>query len=222
MLGLGPRVLQCASTPRRWTQVGCMQCHRVGIIVHVLLVKVAEGILDCLPPEAARSLDVGNRQEQVQTMLEDALADIGSTLGLPLRDTRCVRDYNRCPEGENRRVLDVCKFLKQWFAEGWLDKGDACSPPQQFFGGTVQRHVCSREFVNRICVCPGCSPISSGGLTPAEKSAAAHSYVWQHGGCGMHVVWSPCVAMQMRRKFLSVFAQLKRHKLCCAVSGRVV
>ena len=29
--------------------VGCMQCHRVGIIVHVLLVQVAEGILDGLP-----------------------------------------------------------------------------------------------------------------------------------------------------------------------------
>uniref|UniRef100_A0A7S1AYG0 CPW-WPC domain-containing protein n=1 Tax=Noctiluca scintillans TaxID=2966 RepID=A0A7S1AYG0_NOCSC len=96
---------------------------------------VAESILDGLPTEAARLFDVGNRQEQVQTMLEDALAEIGPTLGLPLRDTICVRDYNRCPEG-------------------WLDKGDACSPPQQFFG---------------------CSPISSGGLTPAEKSAAAHS-----------------------------------------------
>ena len=117
-----------------------MQFHRVGIIVHVLLVKVAESILDCLPAEAARLLDVGNRQEQVQTMLEDALADIGPTFGLLLRDTMCVRDYNRCPEGENRRVLYVCKFSKQLFAEGWLDKGDACSPPQQFFGATVQKH----------------------------------------------------------------------------------
>ena len=41
--------------------------------------------------------------------------------------------------------------------------------------------LCSREFFKRICVCPGCSPILSGGLTSAEKSAAAHSYVWQHG-----------------------------------------
>ena len=56
-----------------------MQFHRVGIIVHVLLVKVAESILDGLPAQAARLLDVGNRQEQVQTMLEDALADIGPT-----------------------------------------------------------------------------------------------------------------------------------------------
>ena len=92
-----------------------MQFHRVGIIVHVLLVKVAESILDGLPAEAARLLDVGNRQEQLLTMLEDALADIGPTLGLPLRDTMCVRDYNRCPEGENRRVLDVCKFSIQLF-----------------------------------------------------------------------------------------------------------
>ena len=66
---------------------GCMQFHRVGIIAHVLLVKIAESILDGLPAKAARLLDVGNRQEQVQTMLEDALADIGPTLGLPLRDT---------------------------------------------------------------------------------------------------------------------------------------
>ena len=116
-----------------------MQFHRVGIIVHVPLVKVAESILDGLPAEAARLLDVVNLQEQVQTMLEDALADIGPTLGLPLRDTMCVRDYNRCPEGENRRVLGVCKFSKQLFVEGWLDKGDACSPPQQLFGAIVQR-----------------------------------------------------------------------------------
>ena len=108
---------------------GCMQFHRVGIIVHVLLVQVAESFLDGWPAEAARLLDVVNLQEQVQTMLEDALADIGPTLGLPLRDTICVRDYNRCPEGENRRVLDVCTFSKQLFVEGWLDKGDACSPP---------------------------------------------------------------------------------------------
>ena len=125
-----------------------MQFHRVGISVHVLLVKVAESILDGLPAEAARSLDVGNRQEQVQTMLEDALADIGPTLGLPLRDTVCVRDYNRCPEGENRRVFDVCKFSKQMFAEGWLDKGDACSPPQQFFGTLVQRHCVPASLSN--------------------------------------------------------------------------
>ena len=72
-----------------------MQFHRVGIIVHVLLVKVGESILDGLPAEAARLLDVGNRQEQVQTILEDVLADIGPTLVLPLRDTMCVRDYNR-------------------------------------------------------------------------------------------------------------------------------
>ena len=44
---------------------GCMQFHRVRIIVHVLLVKVAESILDGLPAEAARLLDVVNRQEQV-------------------------------------------------------------------------------------------------------------------------------------------------------------
>ena len=81
--------------------------------------RVAESILDGLPAEAARSLDVGIRKEQVQTMLEDALADIGPTLGLPFRDTVCVRDYNRCPEGENRRVCDVCKFSKHMFAEGW-------------------------------------------------------------------------------------------------------
>ena len=60
-------------------------------------------------------------------------------------DSSCVIRHacgitNRCPEGENRRVLDVCKFSKQLFAEGWLDKGDACSPPLQFFGATVQRH----------------------------------------------------------------------------------
>ena len=85
-------------------------------------------------------LDVGNRQEKLQTMLEDALADIGPTLGFSLRDTTCVRYYNSCPEGENSRVLDVCKFSKQLFAEGWLDKGDACSPPLQFFAATVQRH----------------------------------------------------------------------------------
>ena len=47
---------------------------------------------------------------------------------ITLGDTICVRDYNRCLEGENRRVLDVCKFPKQLFVEGWLDKGDACSP----------------------------------------------------------------------------------------------
>ena len=41
--------------------------------------------------------------------------------------------------------------------------------------------LCSHVFFNRMCVCPGCSPISSGGLTLAEKSAAAHSCVWQHG-----------------------------------------
>ena len=35
-------------------------------------------------------------------------------------------------------------------------------------------------FFNRICVCPGCSPISSGGLTLAQKFAAAPSHVWQH------------------------------------------
>ena len=92
-----------------------MQFHRVGIIVHVLLVKAAESILDGLPAEAACLLDVGNRQEQLLRMLEDALADIGPTLGLPLRDTMCVQDYNRCPEGENRRVLDVCKFSTQLF-----------------------------------------------------------------------------------------------------------
>ena len=123
-----------------------MQFHRVGIIVHVLLVKFAESILDGLPAEAARLLDVGTHQEQVQTMLEDALADIGPTLGLPLRDTVCVR--NRCPEGENRRVFDVCKFSKHMFAEGWLDKGDACSPPQQFFGTLVQRHCVPASMSN--------------------------------------------------------------------------
>ena len=42
---------------------GCIQFHRVGIIVHDLLVKVAESILDGLPAEAARLLDVGNRKE---------------------------------------------------------------------------------------------------------------------------------------------------------------
>ena len=118
----------------------CIQFHRVGIIVHDLLVMVAESILDGLPAEATRLLDVGNRKEQVQTMLEDALADIGPTLGFSLRDTTSVREYNRCPESENRRVLDVCKCSKQLFAEGWLDKGDACSPPLQFFAATVQRH----------------------------------------------------------------------------------
>ena len=117
-----------------------MQFHRVGIIVHALLVKVSESILDGLPAEAARLLDVGTRPEQVQTMLEDALTDIGPTLGFFLRDTICMRDYNRCLEGENRRVLDVCKFSKQLFVEGWLDKGDACSPQQQLFGAIVQRH----------------------------------------------------------------------------------
>ena len=153
-----------------------MQFHRVGIIVHVLLVKVAESILDGLPAEAAGLLDVVNLQEQVQTMLEDALADIGPTLGLPLRDTICVRDYNRCPEGENRRVLGVCKFSKQLFVEGWLDKGDACSPPQQLFGAIVQRHCVPLCFSNRICVCPGCSPISSGGLI-LQRSLQQHTRI---------------------------------------------
>ena len=146
-----------------------MQFHRVGIIVHVLLVKVAESILDGLPAEAARLLDVGNRQEQVQTMLEDALADSGPTLGFSLRDTICVRDSNRCVEGENRRVLDVCKFSKQLFVEDWLDKGDACSPPQQLFGAIVPRHCVPACFFNRICVCPGCSPISSGGFDSCRE-----------------------------------------------------
>ena len=41
--------------------------------------------------------------------------------------------------------------------------------------------LCSRVLFNRSCVCSGCSPISSGGLTLAGKSAAAHSCLWQHG-----------------------------------------
>ena len=125
-----------------------MQFHRVGIIVHVLLVKVAESILDGLPAEAARLLDVGNRQEQLLTMLEDALADIGPTLGLPLRDTMCVRDYNRCVLKVRTVVcLMFASFPYNYlFVEGWLDKGDACSPPQQLFGAIVQRHRVPASF----------------------------------------------------------------------------
>ena len=155
---------------------GCMQFHRVGLIVEVLLVKVAERILDGLPAEAARLLDVGNRQEQVQTMLEDALSDIGPTLGLPLRDTMCG-------------VLKVRTVVCLMFASfrnnclskvGWTRATHALhrsSFSVQLFRGTVFPRVFSTGF----CVCPGCSPISSGGLTLAEKSAAARSHVWQHG-----------------------------------------
>ena len=102
--------------------------------------------LDGLLVEAARLFDVVNLQEQVQTMLEDALADIRPTLGL-----LCVIRY-AC--GITTGVLKVrtvvcfgvCKFSKQLLVEGWLDKGDACSPPQQLFGAIVQRHCVPASF----------------------------------------------------------------------------
>ena len=182
-----------------------MQFHRVGIIVHVLLVKVAESILDGLPAEAARLLDVGNHQEHVQTMLEDALADIGPTLGLPLRDTVCVR--NRCLEGENRRVFDVCKFSKQMFAEGWLDKGDACSPPQQFFGTLVQRHCVPASLPNGFVFVQGVLRFRQV-VCLQQRSLQQHTRMCGNMVCGTHVVCSPCVVVQVRRKFVSVFVQL--------------
>ena len=129
--------------------------------------------------EAARLPDVGNRQEQVQTMLEDALADIGPTLGLP-----CVI---RCACGITTGVLKVRTVVCLMFASfrnnclskvGWTRATHALH--RSSFSVQLFRGIVFPRFFNRICVCPGCSPISSGGLIPAEKFAAAPSHVWQH------------------------------------------
>ena len=134
----GFRVTTCC----RWT---CSVCGPwfVWVVVFVCgrwVHAISSGLHHCARSSGQVCSMLAVARNRCRQCWEDALADIGPTLGFFLRDTTCVRDYNRCPEGENRRVLDVCKFSKQLFAEGWLDKGDACSPPLQFFGATVQRH----------------------------------------------------------------------------------
>ena len=166
-----------------------MQFHRVGIIVHVLLVNVAESILEVCQQRRHDSSMLAIARNWCRQCWKTHSLTLDRRLDYPCV-IRCACGITT-GEGENRRVLDVCKFPKQLFVEEWLDKGDACSPQQQLFGVVVRQVV----------------------LTLAEKSAAAHSYLCGNMGCGMHVVWSPGVAVQVRRKFVSVFAQLQHHKL---------
>ena len=68
-----------------------------------------------------------------------------------------------------------------------------------------RRHVCSMSAITRN-TCRQCWKTHS--LTSDRRAREQHTRMCGNMWCGTHVVCSPCVVVQVHRKFVSVFAQL--------------